>query len=334
MAKYLRLQLRAATLVLILSPLIAGAADQDSGRNVGRNVASLELGPGVIVDLKEKHIYLMTPERSVEAVNIGTGKTLWSTGEAAKPLGVGNGLLVCQADAPAPSSTLNLVVLNAQSGRTVTSGSVALPAQVVAQVDDSLSNKFSARAVAIGDDAFVSWEDQAFPVRGMPPSPDETARVRTIARQAAGTVKFDVRSGRGTLVEPAAVPKSVLDARPMNLTGAPGAPIDTTQRISIDGRHTLKSKLVGNDSVWDKYEWTIMDNTTDQAIGQVRSHLSQSGFVVADSLIVFETGPFVRKIGSRLVNEPLMLRAVDLRSGNQVWNRRIRDTTYRGPFPP
>lgn len=329
MVKYLRLPIIATALVLMLPPV--NATD-----NPGHDLESLELRPGVIVNLKEKHIYLMSPERLVEAVDIGAGRTLWSTGDAAKPLAARDGLIVCQADASAQNSNLNLVVINAQDGRSVTTGSVTLPSRVITQIDDSPSSKFSARAVTVDDDSFVSWEHQAFIVRGMPPMPDETDQERAAAlpQQAAGTVKFNLRSGDASLVEPAAVPQAVRDARPMTLTSSQGAHPDPRQRISIDGSHTVKSTLVGNDSVWDKYQWTIIDNETGKEIGHLRSHLSQSAFVVVDSLIIFETGPFVRNIKSKLFGEPLMLRAVDLNSGDQVWSRPVRDTAFRGPFPP
>jgi hypothetical protein len=319
-------------LALMLVSTIAFAASH----NPGNEMESLELRPGVIVDLKENRIYLMSPKQTVEAVEIGTGQTLWSTGDAAKPLAASDGLLVCQADAPAPSSNLNLVVLNAQDGRSVTTGSVALPSGVVTQVDDTLSSKFSARAVTIGEDSFVLWDHQTLPVRGMPPLPDESAQVLAAEQpqKESGTVKLNVRTGDASLLEPAAVPQAVRDARPMILTGPPGVPPDPTQRISIDGNHTLKSKRIGDDSVWDKYQWTIINNETGTKVGQLRSHLSQSGFVVVDSRIIFETGPYVRSTESGLVAEPTMVRMVDLLSGDQVWSRPVRDTVYRGPFPP
>ena len=102
----------------------------------------------------------------------------------------------------------------------------------------------------------------------------------------------------------------------------------------IDGRHTLKSKLIGNDMIWNKYQWTIIDNQTGKQVGQIKSHLSQTAFVVVDSHIIFETGAYVRRTKSGMVNEPLMVRAVDLASGEQVWSRPVRDTTYHGTFPP
>lgn len=332
MARYQRPPIIATALALMLVSTIAFAANH----NPGNDMESLELRPGVIVDLKENRIYLMSPKHTVEAADINAGRILWSTDDAAKPLAVNDGLLVCQAEASAASNNLNLVVLNAQDGRSVSKRSVALPSRVLTQVDDTLSSRFSARAVTVGEDSFVSWEHQAFPVRGMPPLPDESEKARAAAQpqQESGTVKLNVRTGDASLLEPAAVPKAVRDARPMILTGPPGTSPDPTQRISIDGNHTLKSKRVADDSVWDKYQWTIIDNKTGDEIGQLRSHLSQSGFVVVDSRIIFETGSYLRRTESGLVNEPLMVRMVDLRSGDQVWSRPVRDTKYRGPFPP
>jgi hypothetical protein len=147
-------------------------------------------------------------------------------------------------------------------------------------------------------------------------------------------VQLDVRTGDASQLDPATLPQAVRGMWPKNLTGKPGAPPDPTQRISIDGNHTLKSKRVGDDRIWDKYQWTIVDNKTGKEIGQLKSYLSQSGFVVVDSRIVFETSPFSRIIASGTVEEPLMVRAVDLRSGDQIWSKPVRDTAFRGPFPP
>ena len=327
-----RLSISAAALLLMLPPAIASAASH----NPGHNMESLELRSGVIVNLKEQQVYLMSPEASVDAIDIGTGETLWVARDAAKPLAVGDGVLVCQAVIAAPSSNLDLVILNAEDGQPVARSSATLPSPVVAQVDDTLSNRFAARALTFGDEAFVTWEHQTFPARGMPPLPEETGLERSAAQpqQASGTVKLDLRSGEASLVRPEDVPEAMQDARPINRTSAAGAPPDPSQRISIDDRHTLKSALVGDDSVWDKYRWTIVDNETGDEIGQLRSHFSQSAFVVVDSLIIFETGPLVRNIESELAEEPLMLRAVDLDSGQQIWSQPVRETEYRGPFPP
>ena len=46
-----------------------------------------------------------------------------------------------------------------------------------------------------------------------------------------------------------------------------------------------------------------------------------------------EPAPYARYI-TGLVDEPLKIRAVDLQTGQELWNWQVRDTTYRGPFPP
>lgn len=347
MGKYQRLWIGATALALMLSQAIACVPNHDQGIDkkrveaVAKHLAvvgqaeAVELSTGVIVDMKNKRIYLMSPKKSIEAVDIATGRTLWSNTAAAKPLAVGKGLLVCQAEGSASGGNLNLVVLDA-NGQQVSKSSVKLPAQIRTNIDDDMSSRFTVRAVAVAEDAFVSWEHQAFPVRGMPRLPDEFGQppVDAQPRQTSGTIKLNPRSGETSSLKAADVPQAVRDARPMNLTTITGAPPNPNQRISIDGRHTLKSKLIGNDMIWNKYQWTIIDNQTGKQVGQIKSHLSQTAFVVVDSHIIFETGAYVRRTKSGMVNKPLMVRAVDLASGEQVWSRPVRDTTYHGTFPP
>ena len=185
-----------------------------------RQAESLELRTGVIVDFKKKRIFLMNAEKTIEAVDIDSGKKLWSSAVAAMPLAVRDGLLVAQADAAKPGNTLDLVVLQAQDGRQVSKSSVALPARVRTHIDDGILSKFSTRAVTIGDESFVSWEHRARPARGMPPLPDEDGKPMEAAQpRTAGTVRLNVRSGKASLIEPTDVPQAVHDVRPMNLTG-------------------------------------------------------------------------------------------------------------------
>src|SRR5262249_1769751 len=112
----------------------------------------------------------------------------------------------------------------------------------------------------------------------------------------------------------------------------PGIP--EPQFLSTDGRHVLVSKRTGDESVWDKYTLTIFDRGTKQRVGGFKPHVSHVPFTVLDSRVIFETGPYARRTRTGVVEEPLKLRAVDLQSGNELWSRQVRDTTYRGPFPP
>jgi hypothetical protein len=299
---------------------------------------SLELRPGVIVDLEKERVYLMSPERSVEAVGFARGETLWSSSSAAKPLAKSGSLVVCQADTAEAASDLNLVVLDdEQQGRQVTASTVSLPGQVAARIDDSLTSRFRTRAVAVPDGSIVSWEYQVVPMRGMPP-PEEGAPVAEafagVPTRSSGAVSVDLRTGRVAPVEPQNLPRAlrapgIASAIP-TVAGRP----DPTQRLSADGHHTLKAKRIADDREWEKYEWSIVENETGNEIGKLKSHLSQVPFVVKGSLILFETGPFARRADAQMEEQPLAIRAVDLATGEQRWSRPVRDTAFAGPFPP
>ncbi len=316
-----------AALLLSSIPLYAA--------NSGVNVESVALRPGVIVDAGKGRLFLMRPDNAVEAVNIASGETIWTAKSAAKPLALKNAMLVCQADPT--SNRLSLVVLDVESaGKAVMTSTIELPPGVVPRIDNSMAQSFSTHAAAIDGDFYVSWQFQVVPMSGVSPPEEGTVtpqKMRGLQR-TSGTVKMNARTGMLTSLAPGDVPRMVQDSQPRLMTGPPGAPPDPTRRISADGRHTLKSALVGDDRTWEKYRWSIVDNQTGKEIGEIRSFRSQSAFVVVGSLIIYETGAYLRRIDNEMHDEPLKIRSVDLESGKQVWNRPLRDTVYRGPLPP
>ena len=82
--------------------------------------------------------------------------------------------------------------------------------------------------------------------------------------------------------------------------------------------------------MWDKYRWTIFQRS-GQRVGEIRSHISFSPFVVRDSLVVFETKPYAR---AGQAPEPAKLRAVSVAGGREVWSVQVREIVYRGSYPP
>lgn len=324
MTLYRRLLTRALYAAVFLMPAYSYAA---------------ELRPGVVVDVDRGRLYLMSPNRTIEAVDLGNGGVLWTSNQAARPLVLGNGLLTAQSEeAPSPN-TLGLVVLDAERGRSVAKNSVALPPNVRASIDDRLSSKFVASAVTVGENSFVSWEHREAPVRGIPPGTDDAdPRERApaaalVRRETSGVVRLNLRSGEVSAMAPGDMPPGAREAR-RAFTAALAVSEDPSQRRSIDGRHVLRSERIADDRVWDKYRWTIIERATGGKVGELRSHLSQSAFIVVKNRIIFDTGPFARRTDAGIVQQPPMVRAVDLGSGKEVWSRPIRDTAYRGTSPP
>lgn len=105
------------------------------------------------------------------------------------------------------------------------------------------------------------------------------------------------------------------------------------QYRSSDGLHLLVSERVAPRD-FDEYEWSVFSLETGRLVGRLRSHRSHASFFVTGPIIVFEEPPYSRSVAGELVEQPRRLRAAILGSGSEVWERSLRDTAYRGLFPP
>jgi hypothetical protein len=115
---------------------------------------------------------------------------------------------------------------------------------------------------------------------------------------------------------------------PQRVAGLP-----PSQYLSADGRHVLVSERVGDSRVWDRFRLTIVERASGQRVGEFKSHLAHVPFFVNGAQVVYETGPYSRRVGNDVITEPLKLRATDLQTGQELWNRPIRDTAIRNPPP-
>jgi hypothetical protein len=259
----------------------------------------VQLRPGVIIDPERRLAYVMSPEGGTVAVNLEDGTEAWSTMEVAKPLAVVGDLLVGQAPPSEAGNELPVVVLDTgERGRRVVAETVELPAGVRALIDETLGSSFVADAQAVAGDAMVFWEYSERPVRGMPsrqdmlgmpPSEEEIrGEPRTNGGAAAepesmrGAFLMDLPSGRTSPVQPEQL--RVAPARQAAALAVaerlPGVP--EPQILSADAGHVLASERVADDSVWEKYLWTIYDRSTGEPIGEFRTFRSLAPFFVSD----------------------------------------------------
>lgn len=317
-------------------------------------MGAFQLRPGVIVDADRRIAYVMSAEGGIDAVELAQGTRVWSTKQAAKPLALKDDRLISQAEVSGAGNELQIVILDTQQrGRRVVAGTMALPAGVKVSIDETLNSSFVAGSRALEGDAIVSWEHSAHPISGVPPGMEETMGgippgeegalnlaalpAREAARPLAttsGTFQIDLSSGATSPFQPEAVPVA-LGLRPAVLTVESRVPgVSGVQFLSADRRHALSSQRIADDSVWDKYRLTIFDHGTGKSVGEFKSHLSLVSFFVLGSKVIYETGPYVRRTGQGMVEEPLKIRAVDLRTGQELWSWQVRDTTFSGAFPP
>jgi hypothetical protein len=122
-------------------------------------------------------------------------------------------------------------------------------------------------------------------------------------------------------------------------TGAPLADITLTDAAyhlrlpSTDGRHLLVSRKSDANAAAG-YTFQLYSLETGKLLGSLEERRSHAfGFVLGNSF-VYESLPSASRQGDAWVSTPRQLRAVDLTSGAALWQRPVRDLSYRGPYRP
>ncbi len=301
----------------------------------------VELSDGILVEPAAGRVYIMSPEQAVEALEITDGRTVWRSKAAAKPLALSEGFLISQIEPTFTDDALHLSIIDAQHGLPIRAVAQELPG-VDVRIDDGISSRFTARAVSVDDAAFITWRSDAVPRSGMPSVVEK--KISTLPqsttnavpqRRTEGTLRLEVPTGRiGEVAKSAAPPN--LQAMPDTALSAAslGESTDPMQRLSADGRHLMKSRLIGNAEQWEKYQWLIFDVASGDEVGKHQSPWSQVPFIVVGNQLVYQSTPFRRRVGSEMVVAGPEVHVIDLRSHNEIWARPVRDTAYRGPFPP
>ena len=303
-------------------------------------VNGFQLIPGVIVTYDRSQAYVMNAEGGIDAIDLSQGTAVWTTKKASKPLGLQGNLLICQVEPSRAGTKLGVVALNIQErGKQVFSKSMRLPAGVTVSIDETLNSSFIVSVQPSGSNAVFSWDYNEHPIQGLiPPDDSENSEMglRAIPESTtSGSFRMNLTSGKISSLTtearpfapaPSALTSVVAKERIAGVTG--------DQFVSADGRHILSSERIANDAVWEKYRWTIFTRSTGESLGEIKSHVSVSPFFIADSKVIYETTPFLRQTQSGLVEEPAKIRAVDFNTSQELWSKQIRETTFRGPYPP
>jgi len=299
-----------------------------------------ELRSGVIVDPGRGLIYVMNSKSGIDALDITKGTLEWRIDYAAKPLALSGNHLICQVESKSGDNELRIAVLNVQEqGQLVLTNFIRLPSDVRVSISDTLNSTFNTYGRIQDGEFILAWKYSYRPIRGIPPQDSERdKRKQSIIESdtpkiTSGVIKLDLASGEMSILREEEARISLVPRGPNLAAHERLARIKGIQFISADNAHVLTSQRVTNDSVWDKYGWTIYERTTGKQIAQIKNHKSYAPFFVFNSMLFYETGPYMRRIDKSLEDEPLKIRAVSLQTGEVVWSWEIRDTKYRGPFP-
>lgn len=105
------------------------------------------------------------------------------------------------------------------------------------------------------------------------------------------------------------------------------------QLRSADGRHLLITERAAPGDA-EEYEWSVFSLVTGERVGQLRHRQSHSRFFVSGQTLVLIEEPYGLLVDKQLVLAPRQLHAVVLNSGSTVWERPLRDTSFKGQVPP
>ena len=297
----------------------------------------------MIVDPGRGLAYLMNPAGGIDAVELSCGQVAWTTREGAKPLALVGDRLAAQTEPAAPAGELKVVVLDvARKGQAVVSGDFDLPPGVRAAVDETLESVFTAEARPLAGDAVISWTYHERLPRGMvevDPLAREGQGLHAIEAAAgassSGTLRLDLTTGAIAAASAEVAAAAAPAPRGPDLAPEQALPgVAGTQFVSADGRHVLASERVNDERVTEPYRWTIYERASGERQGQIRSLVSWTPFFVSGNRLIHESPTYLESREGAITESPLQLRAVDLGTGKVLWTRPVRDTAYRGPFPP
>src|SRR5438128_5902413 len=101
------------------------------------------LRPGTIVDPARGAAYVAKPNGTIDSVDLASGRTLWTSADAALPLGADQDLLVAQVEEkPWPTERFRVVILDVAGGGKVSEATVTLPAGARSLVADEKGSSF------------------------------------------------------------------------------------------------------------------------------------------------------------------------------------------------
>lgn len=303
---------------------------------------SAALHDGVVISPKQGIAYVMR-SGGIDAVNLASGKVRWRSDKAAKPLALVGDRLIAQADGGRKGGkALDLVVLDARSGAARDSVRIPLPDGVVATVVDTPAGSFRVRAESAASDLVVRWEATGVgaAAQGYHPAVEEgQAPDSGVQSVMAGEAVLDMASQSVTIkAEPsvrlahsAVLVRSALEelSAPA-VAGAPGR-----QMLSADGRHVLVTEPVGStDFTLYRHRWTMYDRASGARLGSVPALVSATPFVVIGTTLYHTMPAHAVRQDGKFVDNPTSLRAVNLKTGVEAWKMAVRETSFRGPFPP
>lgn len=299
-----------------------------------------QLGTGVVVDPSLSRIYFMDVDGGIKAIDVKTGAAVWTSKDAAKPIGFSGGKLIGQVESGNTANALEIAALDPITGQTSISASASLPPQVAPSIVPNLKGSFSATASGLPNgDTIISWRYAKGTARALPPGTKPTLQSSHGAPPPSAVQEQNLTQGAFRLSAATGVMQSI-DAsnQPASQTSVvssePTGAAQNRKFLSLDGRNYIVSTRIASGADAGDYTLSIYDGQTAARLGQIKSPVAAVPFFVTAFKIVYELGPSVQRTADGLTEQPRSIKCVDLTTGHAVWSAAVRDSNYRGSVPP
>jgi len=325
-----------------------------------RNALGFEFAQGVIVDTLHSIVYMMNPERSIDAVRLSAGEVIATSTREAKPLLVYDDVVL--AAHKAETDLLSVFGLTTKDLRSKFRVDLSLPSQV-------RNGSFYVSAHIESKEIVVRWRSIERPIRAIP--------TREPAHVTAGFGRIDpstgrlIASGEGeplvTGTSRVEIPDPVQKLADEGALTSPFCWVDdiiaAIQSVEEDGakrvilrrwnKHTGEGipavSLFGSDFAFrsfsrdcrhllasraeDGWIWRIYSVVTGAQISELHNSLPGAEFFVSEGNLIYESPATGAAIYGRLRIDSPRLVAVELNTGKELWGRPIGDTAFAGPYP-
>ena len=207
-----------------------------------------------------KVVFAPAKSGGIEALDVATGKVLWTNTDAKKLAGASSGLVVAWLGDEKKANALRVVVIEANTGKTVTkSDAIELPEW--ASTEKIWGHTFRIASRPDAAPITVVWQANAFYSGGARPTPEIEAAAR---KEAVGVLKVELKNGKIEVVNRKPIadefkvsPDGGIDPKvgeyefqvtEMTPRLKPGAPMVTTVTLKVlKGKTELwKRELAGN----------------------------------------------------------------------------------------
>jgi hypothetical protein len=169
-----------------------------------KGAAPIHVLPGGVADADGKYGYLANPDGHVVALDLETGKPLWESQTAGRPVANVGGWVWVQARDKDKANVLRVIGLKQDDGKAgAQSDPIALPEWIDATPGIGAGRSFASSARLDGLDLFLKWKADVWYWGGRDPTPQEEAAAK---KHADGVARVNLETNAVEMLETAKAP--------------------------------------------------------------------------------------------------------------------------------